>query len=257
MVTTDVEGSKKVRDYMTANPIYLDNYSTLQKAIDIMVKHRVGNLVVKDASSSGILTEREILHYLNQFGAIPDMKLYEVTLRKFSKVSPDASVIEAAKTMISSKTRLLVYNDANEMVGIITTSDLLRALFSSGDRDPSLEGVISRNVFTLESYATTADAVRLMENKRIGSVVVTVEKMYDGIFTERDLLSKILTQNIGLTEEIGKYCSWFMLSAREGVRARDAAGLMLTNKIKRLPITRNGEIVGIVTARDLVEAFVS
>jgi CBS domain-containing protein len=258
MVATDVEGSTKVRDYMSANPICIEAVSTFRQAIGIMVEHRIGNLIVRNAYSSGILTEREILHYLNQFGGIPDLKLYELTLRKFTKVSPNTSVTEAAKTMISSKTRLLVYDDANEMVGIITTSDLLRALFRSSDRNPSLEEVISRNVFTLESYATVADAIRLMENKRIGSIIVTVEQMYDGIFTERDLLSKILIQkNAGMTDEIGKYCSWFMLSAHKGVRARDAAGLMLANKIKRLPITRNGRVVGVVTARDLVEAFVS
>jgi predicted transcriptional regulator len=257
MATSDVAVKQNVRDYMTSNPICLEAYSTFQKAIDIMVKQRVGNLVVRDAYSSGILTEREILHYLNQFGAIPDMNLYEITLRNFSKVSPDSSVIEAARTMISSKTRLLVYNDANEMVGIITTSDLLRALFNSSEKDPSLEEAVSRNVLTLESYATIADAVRLMENKRIGSIIVTVQGRHDGIFTERDLLSKVLAQNIGLAEEIGRYCSWFMLSAHEGVRARDVAGLMLTNKIKRMPITCNGEVIGIVTARDLVEAFLS
>ena len=96
-----------------------------------------------------------------------------------------------------------------------------------------------------------------MNSRRVGSIIVTVNGLHDGIFTERDLLTKILTQNVDLTEEVGKYCSHFLLTARLGIRAREAARLMFANSIKRLPITNGGRVVGIVTARDLVESFVS
>ncbi|MEO9295542.1 MAG: CBS domain-containing protein [Nitrososphaera sp.] len=56
-------------------------------------------------------------------------------------------------------------------------------------------------------------------------------------------------------KRVGKYCSWFMLTAQSGIRAREAARLMLANSIKRLPITKDGKVIGIVTARDLVEAY--
>lgn len=57
--------------------------------------------------------------------------------------------------------------------------------------------------------------------------------------------------------EVGNYCSDFMVSARMGMGARDAAKLMFANGIKRLPITNNGQIIGVVTARDVVESFIS
>jgi CBS domain-containing protein len=47
------------------------------------------------------------------------------------------------------------------------------------------------------------------------------------------------------------------MTARLGIRAREAAKLMLENNIKRLPITSNARVVGIVTARDLVESFIA
>lgn len=70
-------------------------------------------------------------------------------------------------------------------------------------------------------------------------------------------MAKILTRKVDLTREVGKYCSHFLLTARLGIRAREAAKLMFANNIKRLPITNGGRVVGIVTARDLVESFVS
>ena len=158
--------------------------------------------------------------------------------------------------MISTKTRLLVY-EQNKLVGIITTSDLAKAFLKTTDRNPSLERVITRNIFSLKHYSSILEAIKLMNSRRVGSIIVTVNGLHDGIFTERDLLTKILTQNVDLTEEVDKYCSHFLLTARLGIRAREAAKLFFANNIKRLPITNGGTVVGIVTARDLVESFVS
>jgi predicted transcriptional regulator len=246
----------KVWSHMTSEPLFMEITSTLKDAVDRMAIHSIGNLVVTDGATIGLLTEREILHYLDLFGEIPDRELRSVMLRKFTKVSSKTPIDEAAKTMISTKTRLLVY-ELNKLVGIITTSDLAKAFFKTTDRNPSLERVITRNTLSLEHCSSILEAIKLMNTRRVGSIIVTVNGLHDGIFTERDLLTKILTQNVDFTEEVGKYCSHFLLTARSGIRAREAAKLMFANNIKRLPITNGGTVVGIVTARDLVESFVS
>lgn len=244
----------KVRDHMTANPVTLEFTSTLKDAVDTMARRGIGNLVVTNGASIGILTEREILNHLNLFGHLPNKELCEIVLRQFTKVSPDTSIADAAKIMISSKTRLLVY-DGQKRVGIITASDLVRAFYELSDYDPAIEKTMSKDVFSLESYSSILDAVRLMDNKRIGSVIVTTDGLHDGIFTERDLLTRVLVRNVALDQQVGKYCSPFMVTAREGIRARAAAKVMLANGIKRLPITSKGRAVGIITARDLVETY--
>jgi predicted transcriptional regulator len=246
----------KVGNYMTKDPISLSNTSSLRDAVDTMSKKGIGNLVVTDGATIGILTERELLNYLHLFGAIPDRLLGDIMLRQFTKVTPETSIVEATKKMISTKTRLLVY-EGDKMVGIITTSDLLKALFTITEGNPSLEKVMSRNVSSLENYALIIEAIGVMNKKRIGSVIVTVEGLHDGIFTERDLITKILTRNVDLAQEVGNYCSHFLVTARMGIGGRDAAKLMFANGIKRLPITSSGQIVGMVTARDMVESFIS
>ncbi len=243
---------------MTIDPITVEFRSTLKDAVDIMAKREIGNLVVTNGASIGILTEREILHFLNLFEQIPEKSLDEVMLTSFTKVSPETSIDEAARLMISAKTRLLVYDENNKMVGIITASDLVKAFFKTTGRNPSLDKVMSKDVDMLESYSPILDAVKLMDKKRIGSVIVTVDGLHESIFTERDILTKVLKQNINVRSKvIGDYCSRFLVTARAGIRARDAARLMFATNIKRLPITNNGRIAGIVTARDLVESFVS
>jgi predicted transcriptional regulator len=241
---------------MTSDPFAMEFTSTLKDAVESMVKHGIGNLVITNGASIGLLTEREILYYLHLFGKIPDKELRDIPLRKFTKVSPHTPIDEAARTMITSKSRLLVY-EQNNLVGIITTSDLARAFFKTTDRNQSLESVITKNIIRLEGTASVLEAIKIMNNKRVGSVIVTVDGLHDGIFTERDLLTKILNQNVALTSEVGKFCSNFFMTARLGIRAREAAKLLLENNIKRLPITSNARVVGIVTARDLVESFIA
>ncbi len=246
----------KVWSHMTSDPVSMEFTSTLKDAVESMVKHAIGNLVVTNGASIGLLTERELLQNLELFGEIPDRELRDIMLRKFTKVSPQTPIDEAAKTMISTKTRLLVY-EQNNLVGIITTSDLAKAFLNTTDRNPSLESVITKTIFSLEHYSSILEVIKLMNNRRVGSIIVTVEGLHDGIFTERDLLTKILIRNVDLTEQVGKYSSGFLVTARSGIRAREAARLMFANNIKRLPITSKGRVVGIVTARDLVESFAS
>lgn len=258
MMDTREEIMSKVWTHMTSDPVTIQFTSTLKDAIDVMAKRVIGNLVVTNGASVEILTEREILNYLDLFGQIPDRRLDEIMLTKFTKIFPETSIDEAARLMISSKTRLLVYDENNEMVGIVTASDLAKAFFKTTDRNPALDKVISRDVAMLEGYSSILDAVQLMDKRRIGSVIITVDGLHDSIFTERDLLTKVLQQNININGEVvGDYGSNFLITARSGIRARDAARLMFATNVKRLPITNNGRIVGIVTARDLVESFVS
>jgi CBS domain-containing protein len=245
----------KVEDFMTADPVTISNSETLKDGIELMAEKGVGNLIVTDGASIGLLTEREILNYLDTFQRIPDKMLGDIMLRKFTKVATRTSIPEAAHKMLSSKTRLLVY-ESDRLVGIITTSDLLRGLFKTSGQNPDLDGVLSRNVFSLDGRSSVKEAIGLMNKKRIGSVIITTDGSYDGIFTERDLLKKILAPGGSVNQPVGKYYSQYMITARSGIRGADAARLMLNNTIKRLPITNKGKIAAMVTARDIVEAFV-
>jgi signal-transduction protein with cAMP-binding, CBS, and nucleotidyltransferase domain len=100
-----------------------------------------------------------------------------------------------------------------------------------------------------------------MVTESIGSVLVN-DQMTDynkkkpyGIFTERDLLTRILLKNIDLESKVGRHCSTPLIMAPISTRANEAAKIMTSSKIKRLPLTEEGRPIAMVTARDLVEAF--
>ncbi|MDE1829191.1 MAG: CBS domain-containing protein [Thaumarchaeota archaeon] len=244
----------RVGDYMTLNPISADNETKLHDAIDIMAKKNIGNLVVeKGGKPSTILTEREILSYIVKEGKVPDIQIKDVPTKRFAIVSPKELVVDVAKTMLEKKKRLLVFDD-NRLAGIITVSDMLRGLRTTGG-NPTLDDVIRRKVHACVYHESIFKAAKIMYTKKIGSVLISKGDTHAGIFTERDLLTRVLTKGADLLDHLEKYSTSPLVTARYSIKGNDAAEIMSINKIKRLPLTGNKGIVGIVTARDIVDAF--
>lgn len=233
--------------------------ASFSDAVAVMAQRNIGNLVVMEGGEpAGILTEREILRYLSLRKELPAIPVRQVALQKFVKVAADAGIADAARTMIAKKARLLVFEKCEgrkeRLAGIITASDIVRAFLETA-KNPSLKGAFSRKVYSLHPDRTILAAVKLMHKSRIGSVVIEKDGRPYGIFTERDLLGKVLPLQVDLEEKVSKYCTRQVVTARLRTGARAAGKLMLANRIKRLPLTSKGRIAGIVTARDLVYAF--
>jgi predicted transcriptional regulator len=62
--------------------------------------------------------------------------------------------------MISKKSRLLVFDNNDRLVGIITASDIIKA-FRTTDINPPLEDVMTRKIFSLEYNNAIMKAVRM------------------------------------------------------------------------------------------------
>jgi CBS domain-containing protein len=253
----------KVEDYMTCNPITVQRDISVSDAITIMATKGIGNLVVTEdlVGPVGILTERELIEYLSLNGRIPNLPLKDVLgYQSFNSITPDSSILDAANVMISKKTRLLVFNAQNKLVGIITASDMVRA-FSKTEENPSLEHTMNKKIFDVKFTDTVLAAIKLMDTESIGSVIINDQntdhkkKEPYGIFTERDLLTRILLKDIDLESKVGRHSSTPLIMTPISTRANKAAEIMTSNKIKRLPLTEGGRPVAMVTARDLVEAF--
>ncbi len=111
--------------------------------------------------------------------------------------------------------------------------------------------VMTKDVIKVEHSTKVIDVCRLMGERRIGSVIVTKDGKPYGIFTERDLLSKVLTSG-SLEDEVYKYSSTPLVVVSKDYDVREAAKIMKEMNIRRLVVIENEEVVGIFTASDLV-----
>jgi CBS domain-containing protein len=254
------ERQLKVGNFMSSPVVTAGPETNFVDAVKMMNLNEIGNLVIAEGERvDGILTERELLQHLVFNKEVPNKQVKYILTQKITRITPETSILDTAKTMISKRARLLVFikdarTGADILAGIITASDIVRA-FLKTDRNPSIESAMTNRIFTLGPNNTIVAAAKLMLKKGIGSVVITTNGPPYAIFTERDLLNKVLREHVDIEDRVGDYCTHPVITEKMGIGAKDAAKLMLSNKIKRLPLTKGKEIVAMVTARDLVEAF--
>lgn len=108
---------------------------------------------------------------------------------------------------------------------------------------------------TLNSEASVADACRLMGEKHLGSVLISRKDVIDAIFTERDLVSKILNEKGDLSEiKIGRYASSPLITVSPATDVKEAARIMAEMRVRRLVVVQDGKPIGLFTAADLARA---
>ncbi len=246
-----------VANYMTPYPISVDPDVSFSEAVNFMAERGFGNLIISNGPVPlGILTEREIVSVIASGKVTSNLKVKDMGSQPFVKISLGNTILDAATLMIKEKKRPLVFADEDKLVGIITASDMIRA-FRKTSNAPALEDVVSSNIIQCKYDDSVLHAVKILHEKRIGSLVVDKDGKY-GIFTERDLLVHVLANNVSLTGEVGGYSSFPLVVAKQGIKGNEAASIMAANNIKRLGLVKdNDELVGIITARDVVDAYQS
>lgn len=105
-----------------------------------------------------------------------------------------------------------------------------------------------RNVVSVKGTMTIEDVVKLMNEQGIGSLVVMEREKLAGIVTERDMLTRVLlTSNDPKTTKVSKVISKPLIVETTQMKLEEKVRLMIEHKIKKLPVTQDGELVGLMT----------
>jgi CBS domain-containing protein len=117
-----------------------------------------------------------------------------------------------------------------------------------------VENIMSDKLITVDSRASLCEAVRVMVEKDIGSVIATRDGQMEGILTERDVMRRLCLDD-GFDDLLVEDVMSSPLITVEGHAAIGrAADIMAERNFRRLPVTLDGAIRGIVTERDVMRA---
>jgi len=252
----DLSRAKEVKEIMSRDVVTIIPEVSMAEAAGIMGEKHIGSLIVtKYDTPVGIVTERDLLSKVLALGKdLRKVKVENIMSYPLIAIDSTAKIKEAAQMMVQKKGRIAVF-DSGKLVGILTASDLIRSLPLVPETEVQVDDYMTKRVETADEKTPVASIIKIMGEKRIGSVIVTSKGEPFGIFTERDLLTTFLVKGKPLISEVGKESSSPLITAPVGTSVHQAAVTMAIEHIRRLPITRNGKIVGIITARDLVEAY--
>ena len=111
--------------------------------------------------------------------------------------------------------------------------------------------VMTRNPSTIEGSEPVIEAARRMKTADAGDVIVLDNGRVAGIVTDRDIVVRVVAEGKELTTPVRDACSGELVTVAPDMSIEQAAQLMRTNAIRRLPVVENDSAVGVVSIGDL------
>lgn len=141
------------------------------------------------------------------------------------------------------------------MEEIISSSALNSDIACGIDLDDPIRILNLSPVISIRSCSTLRQAVELMNQKRIGCLIVVNDRdELIGIFTERDILRKVVAKGLDFDKEIvDKYMTPNPETLCEIDPIAFALNMMSAGGFRHIPITRNNKVKFMLSIKDIVD----
>ena len=279
----------RVFEIAERNPVTVGPDDTVQRAADLMHDLNIRHLpVVEEGVVLGMLSDRDVKAATGDPGpeerraglaigavAAAHRPVREIMAVPVLGIEPDADVGEAAAAMVGAAVGALAVVRDRRLEGIITETDVLRAYVEAAEEPEIVGGMVTTllaagNVIdhmptelsTIAPDAPVAEALDIMAARGIRHLpVVDEDERFVGILSDRDIRRAIGKVSVGepLRGRAGTVAAFMTLAVHViGTNAtlEDAARLMVRHKIGALPVLEHGRLAGIITATDILAAFV-
>ena len=112
--------------------------------------------------------------------------------------------------------------------------------------------VMTKSVISVDAALTVNETAKMMEDAKVGAVIVMENNVPIGIVTDRDFSVKVASHAYQITEPVKQIMSSPLFSINSDESVRIAADLMHERKIRKLPVIDDEKVVGIITATEIV-----
>ena len=115
-----------------------------------------------------------------------------------------------------------------------------------------VKDVMTKAIISVTNETSIFQVAKMMEQGGIGAVLVKKNGHLSGIITDRDYATKIVAHNLSSDTPVEKIMSSPLITINFDESISDAAERMTSKKIRKLAVTDNGIIIGLITSTDLV-----
>jgi CBS domain-containing protein len=186
------------------SPIFtVDVDTSINKCAKMMIDNNISSLVVRDGTSLDILTKSDLVKLYAEHYKKTNLVRDFMTKEVFT-ISPSHTLHAALRLIIKNKISRVIVIRANEIVGIITSRDLMPItsfVEGHGTESKDLHGIgyimLARDVMNkpliIDKDADLADAAKIMHEKRISGMPVAPSNIdLDGIITKTDIVRALI-----------------------------------------------------------------
>jgi CBS domain-containing protein len=118
-----------------------------------------------------------------------------------------------------------------------------------------VKDIMSSDIISVNSSTSIKDAIKKMDDAKVGSVIVMEKNILLGIITDRDFAIKIAAHSCSLDTPVKDIMPTAVFTIGPNDTIWQAADLMHIRNIKKIPVVDKDKVVGVITATDLVNNF--
>ncbi|MBT8173543.1 MAG: CBS domain-containing protein [Nitrosopumilus sp.] len=116
----------------------------------------------------------------------------------------------------------------------------------------TIKDVMTKSVISVDASMTINETAKMMEDAKVGAVIIMEKNFPIGIVTDRDFAVKVAAHAYEISTPIKQIMSSPLLSINSDESVRNAADLMFERGVRKLPVLEDDKVVGMITATDIV-----
>ena len=124
-----------------------------------------------------------------------------------------------------------------------------------GSKSIRVRNIMTKGILSVDSEMNVNEAAKMMEDGKVGAIIVMENNTPVGIITDRDFAVKIVAHAYPITTSVKKIMSTPLIGIDPNESVFTVAELMYTRKVRKIPVIEEDKVIGIVTATDLVNQF--
>ena len=114
------------------------------------------------------------------------------------------------------------------------------------------QDIMTKDVLSVDQSTYVREAVRIMAENDIGAVIVQIEGPAFGIFTQRDLITRVVAKGMDIvTTKLKDVMTQSIKCAQADDSVDDVLKVMYEENIRYLPVMDKRKLVGIISTADL------
>jgi len=278
-------GQTRIRDIMVENVAYVTLPGIREEIMKICKDRYISGVpVVKGGKVEGVVTRQDLLKNPNERQIALLMSRNPIT------ISPEATIAEAARIILSRRIRRLPVVEGEKLVGIITVADIVREI-AKGDYKVPIGNYMGEKIIAIWNEMPLSVAGRIMELGRVKAApVLNLEFELVGLITDRDLINAAVIEDetghsdlsLGADEDawtwegmrdtmklyygiskmklpdkrVSEVMVKEVVTATRNCEVNECAGKMSENKFDQLPvISTRGKLTGMLLDRNLLKVL--
>jgi CBS domain-containing protein len=253
--------TNKVSEIMTKEVTTADASSTIFDVMEMMAAKDVGRAVIIDHQALvGIFTEKDVLRRVMNKKLDPKKTgIKRVMSSPIRAVRREAHIIEALGKMYKGKFRhLLVRGDRGTIAGMVSMRRILKLAVELGQglaETQTIGSIMSQAPITVDASQSIYETIETMTQTDTGCVVVSSGGRLKGIFTERDVLTRVAVKTIDTRKTlIQEVMTPDLVTAPHSALVGEVLAEMYKHDFRNMPIVGDrGELIGIVSMADVLK----